>query len=329
MTKILWGILSTANIGLKQVIPAMQMGTYSEISAIASRDIDKARKAARDLDIPNAYGTYEELLADKNITAIYIPLPNHLHVEWTIKSLKAGKHVLCEKPVAINYKEAKYLLNEVRKYPHLKLMEAFMYRHHPQIQKTKELIDGGVIGDLKNIHSVFTYYNIDPNDIRNKIETGGGALLDIGCYCISLSRFLFNDEPFRVCGVIERDPELKTDRLTGGILNFTQGFATFSCSTQLMNHRRAEILGTKGRIEIENPFVPSAQEPAKILLQTAEKSQQIRIKKCNQYTIQGDLFSKAILNDTDMPTPLTDAVANMKIIDAIFESAETNSWIMI
>jgi len=327
MQKVSWGILSTAKIGLDKVIPAMQKGKYSEIVAISSRDIRKAQEAAHRLKIPKVYGSYEELLADKEIEAIYIPLPNHLHVKWTIESLESGKHVLCEKPIGLNSQEAEYLLNEAAKYPELKVMEAFMYRHHPQYRKIKELIENEAIGELTSIQSNFSYYNANPNDIRNKVEIGGGGLLDVGCYCISLSRFLFDEEPKKVCGTIDRDPQLKIDRLTSGILQFEKGLATFTCSTQMIPHSGAELFGTEGRIEIESPFVPPPGESTKITLQTGSDAQVFSIDACNQYTIQGDLFSKAILDHREGPTPLTDAVANMKVIDGIFDSAYKNAWV--
>ncbi len=329
MAKIYWGILSTAKIGLQKVIPGMQKGKYSEIAAIASRNLDNAKQAAQSLGIPKAYGSYEELLADKEIDAIYNPLPNHLHVEWTIKSLKAGKHVLCEKPIAMNYDEAVYLQNEMKKFLKLKVMEAFMYRHHPQILKTKKLIEDGAIGELKNIHTMFSYYNDNPEDIRNKPDIGGGGLLDIGCYCISISRFLFDSEPKRVCAAIEYDPKLKTDRLVSSIMEFSSGSTTFSCSTQLADHKRAEIFGTSGKIEIENPFTPQPKDSAKIILYRGSDKEEIVFEPYDQYTIQGDLFSQAILNDTEAPTPFEDAVANMKVIDKIFESAKAGKWVKI
>jgi predicted dehydrogenase len=327
MAKVSWGVLSTANIGTGKVIPAMQKGEYTAIDAIASRDLNKAKQTAKNLGIPKAYGSYEELLADKEITAIYIPLPNHLHVEWTIKSLKAGKHVLCEKPIGMNYDEAVYLQNEIKNFPKLKVMEAFMYRHHPQMQKVKELIKNGKIGDLRTIHTMFTYYNDNPDDIRNMADIGGGGLLDIGCYCISISRFLFDAEPKQVCANIEYDPKLKTDRLVSSILKFEKGDALFTCSTQLEYHQFAKVLGTKGKIEIETPFTPSFFNDEKITLKSGDDIEEIIFKPRNHYTIQGDMFSQAILNDTEVFTPFSDAVANMKVIDKIIESNKKKMWV--
>jgi len=327
MTKIRWGILSTAKIGTQKVIPGMQKGKYSNINAISSRNLDNAKLAAQSLGIPKAYGSYEELLDDKEIDAIYNPLPNHLHVEWTIKSLKAGKHVLCEKPISMNYEEAVYLQNEIKKFPELKVMEAFMYRHHPQIQKAKALVEDNTIGELRTVHTMFSYFNDNPEDIRNKPDIGGGGLLDIGCYCISISRFIFNSEPKRVCAAIEYDPKLKTDRLVSSVLEFRKGNAVFTCSTQLTNHQYAKIFGTQGRIEIENPFTPQPIDSAKIILYKESSKEEISFEPCDQYTIQGDLFSEAILNNIEVPTPFEDAVANMKVIDGIIESSKSGAWI--
>lgn len=327
MSKISWGVLSTANIGVAKVIHAMQKGKYSSIDAIASRNLDKAKTAAQDLKIPKAYASYEELLADKEINAIYIPLPNHLHVEWTIKSLEAGKHVLCEKPIGMTYMEAIHLQNEIKKFPKLKVTEAFMYKHHPQTLKTKEIINSKAIGELRAIHTMFSYYNINPENIRNKADIGGGGLLDIGCYCISISRLLFNSEPKRVCATIEYDLKLKIDRLVSAILEFENGNAAFTCSTQMENHQYAKIIGTKGKIEIETPFTPQPTDSAKIILQSGSETEEIVFDPCDQYTIQGDLFSRAILTDTDLPTPFEDAVSNMKVIDKIIESSKAGTWI--
>ena len=326
--KIQWGILSTAKIGVVKVIPAMQKGELCEIAAISSRNINKAKEAANKLNIPKAYGSYEELLNDPEIDAVYNPLPNHLHVPLTIKGLEAGKHVLCEKPIAMNAEEAKYLVEETKKHPDLKVMEAFMYRFHPQWHKIKSLVKEGAIGEVKTIHSVFTYFNVDSQNIRNKADIGGGALMDIGCYCISFPRFVLEKEPVSVMGSMDFDPEMKIDRLTSGILDFSKGVtATFTCSTQSFPYQRAKIFGTKGIIEIENPVYKAMDEKVKIHLITSEKSEEITFDLVDQYTIQGNMFSKSIIENTEVPTPLSDAVNNMKVIDAIVKSSETNSRI--
>ena len=326
MKKLNWGILSTAKIGIEKVIPAMQQGKLSEIVAIASRTHESAQEAAKNLKIPKAFGSYQDLLDDTSIDAVYIPLPNHMHVPWTIKALAANKHVLCEKPIALTATEAKELLKETEKFPHLKVMEAFMYRHHPQWIQALELINGGGIGMVKTIHSFFSYYNDDPENIRNMVDIGGGGLMDIGCYCISLARLIFNAEPQRVMGKIEYDPGFETDRICSGILDFVQGTSTFTCSTQLVPYQRVNVFGTKGRIEIEIPFNAPPDKPCKMLFQNNEKIEEIEIKICDQYTIQGDLFSLAVLNNEKVPTPIEDAVENMKVLEAVIQSAEKEEW---
>jgi predicted dehydrogenase len=305
----------------------MQAGEHCEIVAISSRDLGKAQAAAEQLGIPNAYGSYEELLAAPEVDAVYNPLPNHLHVPWSIKALEAGKHVLCEKPIAMTAAEAQKLVDAAQAHPHLKVMEAFMYRHHPQWQLAQQLVADGKIGELRTIQSFFSYYNVDPNNIRNMADIGGGGLMDIGCYCISYSRFIFGSEPQRVLGIVEFDPQLKTDRLASGVLDFGHGTATFTCSTQLTSYQRVNIFGTEGRIEIEIPVNAPTDRPCKMWHQQGNEIEEIVVDICDQYTIQGDLFSLAVLNDTEVPTSLEDAVANMRVIEAIVRSSENGSWV--
>ncbi len=326
--KIRWGILSTAKIGVTKVIPAMQKGKLCEITAISSRKIEKAKKTAQKLNIPKAYGSYEELLKDPDIDAIYNPLPNNMHVPWTIKAMETGKHVLCEKPVGLNANEAEKLLKTTEKYPELKVMEAFMYRFHPQWQKAKSLIKEGRIGEVKNVHSFFSYYNADPSNIRNKTDVGGGGLMDIGCYCISFPRFIFEKEPVRIVSTMEFDPEMKTDRLTSGLMDFSSGLtSSFSCSTQLMPYQRANILGTAGRIEVEIPVNAPPDLPSKITLFTKDNQEEFIFDPVDQYTLQGDAFAKAVLENTEVPTPLIDAINDLKAIDAVVQSAKINNWV--
>ncbi len=326
MNKVRWGILSTAKIGREKVIPGMQAGKYCDIVAIASRDLERANAVAKSLNIHKVLDSYEALISDPEIDAVYIPLPNHLHVEWAIKALEANKHVLCEKPIGLASAEVQQLLDASKERPHLKVMEAFMYRFHPQWQHAKKLVADGKVGELKTIHSFFSYYNIDPNNIRNKKDAGGGGIMDIGCYCISLSRFIFNAEPTRVFGMAEYDPDTQTDRLASGILDFSTGTSTFTCSTQLMPYQRVNILGTEGRIEIEIPFNAPPDKATGLWLHTKSGSEKIRFDAVDQYTIQGDMFSKAIIDNTTVPTPLEDALSNMKVIEGIFQSSIQGTW---
>ncbi|MBO9203416.1 MULTISPECIES: Gfo/Idh/MocA family protein [Niastella] len=320
MNKVRWGILSTAKIAREKVIPAMQQSPYCEITAIASRNKEQAQEAAGKLGIPVVYGSYEELLSDPNIDAVYIPLPNHMHVEWAMKAIQADKHVLCEKPIALSAEQATELLQTAQQHPNLKVMEAFMYRFHPQWIQAQKLVNEGRIGQLKTIHSFFSYYNADPNNIRNQKDYGGGGMMDIGCYCVSLARFLFNSEPVRVLGHVTIDPVLQTDTMTSGILEFTTGTATFTCSTQLMPYQRVQIMGTDGRIEIEIPFNAPPNQVTRLWLHTKNGSEEISFERVDQYTLQANLFAQAILNNTPVPTPLQDAINNMKVIETILNT---------
>jgi len=326
MRKIRWGVISTANIGLEQVIPAMQKGEYCQLVGIASRSLEKAQRAAEQLGIPRAYGSYAELLADPEIEAVYNPLPNHLHVPWSIQALEAGKHVLCEKPLGLDAADTRRLLEASRRYPELKVMEAFMYRFHPQWQLACKLVADGEIGELRSIHTFFNYYLDDPANVRNQADIGGGGVLDVGCYAVSLSRLVFGAEPQRVFATMDIDPRFKTDRLAAGVLEFEGGMATFTCSTQLADFQRVYLLGTRGQVELEMPFNPPPEVPARIRLENALGARQFELELCNQYTLQGDRFSQAILENTPVPTPLEDAIANMAVIDALFSSVRSGSW---
>lgn len=329
--KLRWGILSTANIGLKKVIPAMQRGEHTAVTAIASRDLDKARRAASTLDIPKAYGSYEELLADPEIDAIYNPLPNHLHIPWTARAAEAGKHVLCEKPLAMNTAEAKTLL-ALRDRTGVKIGEAFMIRSYSQWLRLRELLDGGRVGELRAVTGVFSYFNVDPANIRNLVEIGGGALMDIGCYLVHASRFAFKRQPSKVVAAIDRDPVMRTDRLTSGLMDFECGHAIFSCSTQLIPYQRIQFLGTRGRIEIEIPFNAPPDRPTRIIIDSSGDLTGSGIRSetfpiADQYTAQGDAFAKAVWEGTEPPVPLEDAIGNMAVIDALFRSASSGRWI--
>ena len=319
--KVRWGILGTAKIAVAKVIPAMQQSEWCEIAAIASRDLSKAKAAAGELNIPNAYGSYEELLADKSIEAVYNPLPNNLHVAWTVKAAEAGKHVLCEKPIALNAVEACALI-EVRDRTGVRIQEAFMVRTHPQWLETRRLIHSGRIGSLRSITGFFSYFNPDPTNIRNQLELGGGALMDIGCYPITISRFMYETEPSRVLGLIERDTATGTDTLTSAVLDFPNGHSTFTCSTRLAPYQRMIFTGTEGRIEVLIPFNAPNDQPTRIML----NDETIEFPICDQYEIQGSLFSQAIRENSEQPIPLEDAINNMAVIDALFRSAATSQW---
>ncbi|MGE4193629.1 MAG: Gfo/Idh/MocA family protein [Pseudodesulfovibrio sp.] len=329
MNRIRIGVLSTAKIGRTKVIPAMQRAAGCEVAAIASRNAQSARKAAEELNIPKAFESYEALLADPDIDAVYIPLPNHLHVHWSLAAMDAGKHVLCEKPIGLDTGEAQTLLDAAEAHPELKVMEAFMYRHHPQWIRAQELALSGAIGRMTTIQSFFSYFNADPGNIRNMADIGGGGLMDIGCYNISLSRFLFGSEPDRVAGFADVDPEFGTDRVFSGMMDFGGRVSAFTCSTQLADYQRVNIFGTDGRIEILIPFNAPPDEPCSILLQkgAAGGIETITFDVCDQYALQAELFARAILDDTDVPTPLTDALDNMHVLETLRRSADLGEWV--
>ena len=325
-----WGVLGAARIAVEKVIPAMQKGEWSEVKGLASRDAGTAARVAGELGIAKSYGSYEELLADPEIEAVYNPLPNHLHVPWTLKAAAAGKHVLCEKPVALNAEEARLLLDARDRWG-VKIQEAFMVRTHPQWVAARELVRSGRVGELRAVEAFFSYFNRDPANIRNIPAAGGGALMDIGCYPIQISRFVYGAEPRRVLGLVERDPEMKTDRLTSAVLEFEAGRAAFTCSTQLVLHQRVELIGTRGRVEIEIPFNAPPDRPTRILLDDGSAlggahAEAFEFPPCDQYTIQGDLFSRAVREGAEQAVPLEDAVKNMAVIDAVFRSAESGRW---
>ena len=328
--KVRWGVLGAAQIALKKVIPAMQRGTWSQIAALASRDEAKARSVAGELGIAKAYSSYEELLADPEIEAIYNPLPNHLHVPWTIKAADAGKHVLCEKPIGLSVRDARPLL-AARDRTGVIIQEAFMVRTHPQWIRVLELIAANRIGRVRAMVGQFSYNNPDPANIRNIAEMGGGGLMDIGCYLIFLARLVFQSEPQRVVGLIETDSGSGTDVLTSALMDFPEGQAVINCGTRMTPFQRIEIIGTRGRIEVQVPVNAPPDFPCRILLDDGSDvfssgAEVIEIEVCDQYTIQGDLFSQAIRERKVPLTSLEESLRNMAVIDAIFASAKSNRW---
>jgi predicted dehydrogenase len=320
-----WGVLSTAKIGIDKVIPATAAAERCEVVAIASRDLGRARAAASELGIPRAFGSYEDLLADPDVDAVYNPLPNHLHAEWTIAAARSGKHVLCEKPLATTSADAERMIQACEAEGVL-LMEAFMYRLHPTWEAVTSLVASGRIGELKTVQSWFSYFNDDPGDIRNLVETGGGALYDIGCYCVNLSRMLFGAEPERVGGSVLRDPVMGIDVLTSGILDFGDVVATFTCSTRAEPDQRVHIYGTEGRISLEIPFNIPPDRPTRVSL-TAGGDPPVRpetevftFDPANEYTIQAERFAAAVLDGGQVPIPPSDAVGNLRVIEELFRS---------
>jgi predicted dehydrogenase len=319
-----WGIVSTANIGVRKVIPATRKAERCEVVAIASRNGDRAAETAAELGIPRAHEGYEALLADPDVDAVYVPLPNSEHAEWTIAAARAGKHVLCEKPLAMTAAKAEEMVRACATEGVL-LMEAFMYRLHPSWESVRELLASGRIGRLRAVQSWFSYFNDDPRNIRNVPELGGGALYDIGCYCINLSRMLFGAEPGAIEASVTRD-ETGTDVLTSAILAFDAGVATFTCSTRAEPDQRVHIYGTEGRISIGIPFNIPPDRPTEIVVTAggdppvSPDSETLTFATANQYTIQAERFADAVLDDHPLPIPPEDAIGNLRVIETIFRA---------
>jgi predicted dehydrogenase len=329
MKPVRWGVLSTARIGRTKVVPAMMTSPLCEIVAVASRSEVAARAMAAELGIARAYGSYEELLADPDIEAIYNPLPNHLHVPMTLAAARAGKHVLCEKPVAMNAEEALELQQAATG---VLIGEAFMIRHHPQWIRAREIIRSGRIGDVRAVNVLFSYFNMDPDNIRNRADIGGGALLDIGCYAVVSARYLFEADPTRVMALMERDPAFGTDRLSSGLVDFGAGrHLTFTVSTQLAPFQRVQALGTKGRIEIRIPFNAPPDEVTQILVDTGRQhgdrsAEGIELAVCDQYRLQGEAFARAVRGEEPLIGGVDDALVNMSILDALRRSEASGAW---
>ncbi|MBJ6985876.1 Gfo/Idh/MocA family oxidoreductase [Devosia sp. MC521] len=327
--KLRWGILSTANIGMQKVTPAIMKSAHSEVVAIGSRNLDQAQRAANKLGIPKAFGSYEELISSPDIDAIYNPLPNHLHVEMTLAANAAGKHVLCEKPVAITAEDAKRLRTAR---PDRLILEAFMVRFHKQWLRAREIMRSGELGEVRAVRSVFTYYNADPNNVRNKADIGGGGLLDIGCYPITGGRFFFESEPLQVVSLVDRDANFGTDRQASVIADFGNGRQlTFLVSTQLAPNQSLELLGTKGRVELIIPFNAPADTPTAVLVDEGKAldgsmARREIMSACDQYTEMAEAFALAALGEGTLPYGVEDAIRSMHILDAIFESEKTGAW---
>ena len=320
--RVRWGVLGCASIATHKVIPAMQRSERCDVVAIASRDAALATSTAREVGIPRAYGSYDSLLADDDIEAVYIPLPNHLHAEWTLRAAAAGKHVLCEKPLAMSAAEAAEMVDGCAAAGVL-LMEAFMYRLHPLWQRVRSLVDDHDIGELRAIQTFFSYHNVDPTNIRNIADYGGGALMDIGCYPINVARWMFGGEPDGIVATVRRDGRFGTDVLTSAILDFGGRHATFTCSTQGEDDQRVHLVGTAGRLFVEIPFNIPPDRPTRIVRAAggdppvAPDLQLIEVPAADQYGVQGDAFSTAVREGSGVPIPPTDAIGNLAVIEHI------------
>jgi predicted dehydrogenase len=330
LTPVRWGILGAGNFAQKVSLPGMKRGPLTKLVALASRDIAKARSAAQSLGIARAYGSYEELLADPDIEVVYNPLPNHMHVEWTARAAQAGKHVLCEKPIALDTDSAETLIAVQRETGRL-ICEAFMIRYHPQWRQAREWVQSGKIGELIAVQTAFSYFNRDATNIRNRKDVGGGALYDIGCYAVNTSRYLFGREPLRAVALIERDPDFGTDRLTSGLLDYGGANLTFTCATQMVPYQRVNALGANGRIEIEIPFNAPPDRPCRIFLDDGSvlgggSAEMTTFPIIDQYNLQSEAFSKAVRTGSEVENAIENAIGNMRVIDALFRSADSGGW---
>jgi len=322
-----------ARIATKKVIPAMQKSAMTPVVAIASRELPKAQESAAALGIPKAYGSYEDLLADPEIDAIYNPLPNHLHVPWSIRAAEAGKHVLCEKPLGLSSEEVSRLI-AVRDRTGVCIGEAFMVHTHPQWWRVRDLIRGGRIGDLRSVFGYFSYFLSDAANVRCVPEWGGGALMDIGCYPVHCSRFIFGEEPRRAVGLVQRHPQWNVDILTSAILDYPSGQCVFTCGMQVVPYQRMQFYGTKGRIEIQIPFNAPPDRPALIQVDdggdlSGSTITTESIQACDQYTVQGEAFSRAVQGLEPVAVPLEDSLRNMLVLEAIFASTATGAWVSL
>ena len=335
MEPVRWGVLSTSMIATKRVIPAMQQSSLLKVAAIASRNLDSAQEHATRLGVPRAYGSYEELLADPAIEVVYIPLPNPMHVEWSIKAMEAGKHVLCEKPVAMNAQEAERLI-PVRDRTGKLIEEGFPFVNHPQWHFIRKTIADDVIGKVRGVTAMMAYNNMDPANLRNRPDMGGGALYDAGCYVIQAVRLTFAAEPVRVMALFDIDPNFGTDRMISATLEFKEGHATFICSTQAGpttggSHQQFGVLGGKGWLRADFPFSHSTPSYCRISIgDTASlgglPAREEAFNAVNQYQLQAERFSRLVRGQKVEAFPIENAVANMKVIDALFRSGKSKNW---
>lgn len=325
MNQMKLGILGVSGHFIRRVLFPLKKSQLIEVYAISSRSKSKAKEAAEKYNIPQYYSSYEELLNNKSIDIVYIPLPNNLHPEWIKKCADNKKHIICEKPVALNASDASECINYAKN-KNVYIMEAFMYKFHPQWKRALEFIRMGEIGGINMIHTAFGYNNPDPNNIRNIKDAGGGSLMDIGCYAVSVPRFLLESEPKRVISLMNYDKVFQTDILSSAILDFGYARATFNVSTKTFPYQKVEIHGTQGIIIIQLPFNAFLDVKAKITVMTSVGAREINFEPVDQYQIEFEEFVNAIRNNQPSPISIDDAINNMKVIDAIIKSNKSGKW---
>jgi predicted dehydrogenase len=325
MKPVVWGVLSVSTNYRLRVHTYVVKSPLIQMRAVASRSRDKAQAFATEFGIPRSYGSYEELLADKEIEAVYIPLPNHMHAEWVKKCADAGKHVLCEKPFALDAREAEDAVRHAEKRG-VRVMEAFMYRLHPQWQRAREIVKAGELGDVHSVHTLFTYMLTDPANIRNVLSMGGGGIPDIGCYAVSTARFMIGREPTKVVSLVTRDSKFKTDILASGILDFETARSVFTVGTQTFSWQKVDVIGSGGEMRIHLPYNAYPDSPMRLTVTTGVGERNIFTAAADQYQQMFEGFSRAVRGEGEVPTPPQDAINNMKVLDALFRSEKSGSW---
>lgn len=325
MKPVRWGIIGIGKHFISRVLLPLTQSEDVDLSAVASRSENKAKETAEKYGIEKYYGSYDALLADPTIEAVFITLPNHMHLDWIKKAADAGKHILCEKPITLNAEDARAAATYTAE-KNVLLMEAFMYRFHPQWIHAKDLIRTESIGTLQTVHTSFSYNNPDPKNIRNIKEYGGGALYDIGCYAVSTARYLFGREPARVISLINRHDEFETDILSSGILDFGDARSTFTVGTMMFPDQSVSAHCTGGRLKIHIPFNTFPDVPANVTVINGVGTRELSFGPADQYGLEFEHFSQTIRNGGKAPTPIDDAISNMAVLDALFRSGETGNW---
>ncbi len=319
--KVRLGILSTADIGRGRVIPALRHCRNLEVTTVASRSLEKAQAFAREMGIPNAYGSYDQLLADANIDAIYNPLPNSMHAEWSIKCAEAGKPCLCEKPLASDAAEAQTMVDAFAS-RNVLFAEAFMYRFHPQTQRVKQMVESGAVGELREMNASFSFVIGNEGDIRLSKPLAGGSLMDIGCYCVNVIRLMTGEEPDDAKAIARVGQRSQVDEYLSGVLSFPSGtLGHFDCSFRLQLTHSYELRGTRGRILVEQGFVVPPDRETFIHYWHSDEYEEIKIPPANSYTLMAEDFADALLNQRPPNFPPQDAVRNMEALDRLYASA--------
>jgi xylose dehydrogenase (NAD/NADP) len=319
LKSVRWGILGTANV-VRRIAPAIQTSESGILIAVASRQLERAKAVAAQYGAPFAFDSYGTLLESEGIDAVYIPLPNALHHEWTLRAASAGKHVLCEKPLGLTSRQCQEMQSASETHRVL-LMEALSYRFHPQIARCKELIASGILGKLRGVRSGFSFPVPNSSDIRFQPALGGGVLLDAGCYCVDVSRTISGSEPYEAFAFANFGPATSVDEALVGVLRFPDGVvASFDCSFRSQYRQFVEIIGTEGSIELARPFSPRI-EPTAVLVRHGDAVESFDFEGADQYVLMIESFNRAVLGRSALQIHCQDSVRNLRAIDALYDSA--------